>query len=57
MQGLKAEALSNAIRLYCLVSNLQEDTHIIWYKDEVEISNESENYKVQDIKIFNVLRN
>jgi len=45
-QGLKAEALSNAIRLYCLVSNLHEDAHIIWYQDDDELSQDNENYKV-----------
>ena len=45
-QGLKAEALASALRLYCVVSNLHEDARIIWYQDDIEISEEHEDYKV-----------
>ena len=43
---MQAEALSNAIRLYCVVSNIHEKGSIAWYQDGEQIEEGRDGYKV-----------
>nr|CAB3264166.1 myomesin 1 [Phallusia mammillata] len=44
-QGLRAEPLANAVRLFCVVTKLREDANIIWYHNNTEISIDNQQYK------------
>ncbi|XP_076813734.1 uncharacterized protein LOC143460109 isoform X2 [Clavelina lepadiformis] len=44
-QGLRAEALPNALRLFCIAETLKDDAHIIWYINDTEVKAEGGKYK------------
>nr|XP_002121915.1 titin isoform X2 [Ciona intestinalis] len=44
-QGLRAEPLPNALRLFCIVTKLRDDAHIIWYQNNKEIVVDNQKYK------------
>jgi len=43
---MHAEPLPNALRLYCIVTNLTDDAQIIWYHNNTQIQADNNIFKV-----------